>query len=202
MIHTTPSTPRALRDVSARGHRMTLLSQPHIAPLIQHALELRLNWGDVPFFDPFDGGTNARVLFLLEKPGPMASSSGFISRDNNDPTAEAVFRFMQEAGIPRPLSCIWNVVPGWNGTLRISGPELCAGVGCVEALVDLLPHLRVIVLVGKKAHRAEALLQGRAIPVLKSWHPSPINRAAAPDKWRSIPEQWRAASRLACSDAP
>jgi hypothetical protein len=50
----------------------------------------------VPDFDPLDGGVNAQVLFLLEKPGPMAAEdgkragSGFISRDNDDGTAEAI----------------------------------------------------------------------------------------------------------------
>ena len=185
-----------MRDAAVREQRATLLSLPHVASLTEYAKGLRAVWGDVPDFDPLDGGTRARALFLLEKPGPRASSSGFISRENDDPTAAAVFGFMQQAGIPRELSCIWNIVPGWNGTRRINGPELGAGVACVETLLKLLPELRVIVLVGKKAHRAEPLLQDRGIAILKSWHPSPINRAAAPEKWRSIPEQWRTAGAL------
>jgi hypothetical protein len=46
-------------------------------------------------------------LFLFEKLGPMtaeAGGSGFISRNNDDPTAEATFRFMEQAKIPRKLS--------------------------------------------------------------------------------------------------
>ena len=40
--------------------------------------------------------------------------SGFISRNNNDPTAEAIFQFMEQAGIDRKLTLIWNAIRGWN----------------------------------------------------------------------------------------
>jgi hypothetical protein len=75
-----------------------MLTLPHIAPLSAYAAKLRLRGSvEVPEFDPLDGGVNARILFLFEKPGPMTadgstfserSGSGFISRD--DPTAEAL----------------------------------------------------------------------------------------------------------------
>jgi hypothetical protein len=87
-------------------------------PLTSYAARLRER-GEVPEFDPCDGGTEAQLLFLFEKPGPMTSSqagSGFIGRNNDDPTAEATFRFMQSAGIPRKLTVTWNVIPWWNGT--------------------------------------------------------------------------------------
>ena len=83
---------------------------------------------EVPEFDPLDGGVDARVLFLLEKPGPMTSGvdgtkqrtgSGFISRNNDDPTAEAIFNFMQQAGISRKMTISWNVIPWWNGTRKV-----------------------------------------------------------------------------------
>jgi hypothetical protein len=46
-----------------------MLTLPHIAPLTAYAASLRLRGSvEVPEFDPLDGGTNARVLFLLEKP--------------------------------------------------------------------------------------------------------------------------------------
>ena len=34
------------------------------------------------------------------------SGSGFISRDNDDPTAEVIYNFMQQAGIPRRQTII------------------------------------------------------------------------------------------------
>ena len=53
---------------------------------------------------------------------------GFISRDNDDPTAEASFRFYREAGIDRKQSVVWNVIPGWNGTIKVTAAELRTGV--------------------------------------------------------------------------
>jgi hypothetical protein len=83
-----------------------MLHQPHIAPLTSFVTKLRahLDW-EFPDFDPLDGGSNADIMFLLEKPGPMTSAagkdSGFISRNNDDPTAEATFGFMKQADLPR-----------------------------------------------------------------------------------------------------
>src|SRR5882672_5086390 len=107
-----------MRDINVRLQRKAMLGLAHVAPLTAYAAELRQRDNvQVPDFDPLDGGVNARVLFLFEKPGPMTAESGprtgsgFISRDNDDPTAEATFKFMQQAGIPRKLTVIWNIVP-------------------------------------------------------------------------------------------
>ena len=61
------------------------------------------------------------------------SGSGFISRNNDDPSAAATIEFMEKAGIPRTLTVIWNVIPWWNGTRKVTGPELREGVECVRA---------------------------------------------------------------------
>src|SRR5215472_17455807 len=84
--------PRSMRDAAVREPRSAMLSESDMRPLTAHALKLRKSGqGQVPDFDPLDGGINARILFLFEKPGPMTSDgrgSGFISRNNDDPTAE------------------------------------------------------------------------------------------------------------------
>jgi len=99
----------------------------------------------VPEFDPLDGGVDARVLFLLEKPGRKTvdggsisgrSGSGFISRNNDDPTAAAAIDFMQKAGIPRKLTISWNVIPWWNGTKKVKASELRDGIGCLKELIQ------------------------------------------------------------------
>ncbi|WP_372624681.1 uracil-DNA glycosylase [Falsiroseomonas sp.] len=184
--------PRALRDTGARMRRRAMLALPHMQPLAAYAERLRTAkpGTEVPDFDPLDGGVNARVLFLFEKPGPMAGSSGFISRNNDDRTAEATFQFMLAAGVPREATCIWNVVPWWNGTRQVSLPELQEGAARAIELTDLLAELRVVVLVGLRAGRVERELRQRGLAVLSSYHPSPINRAAAPAKWNAIPAEW------------
>jgi hypothetical protein len=84
--------PRTLRDSRARERRLKLLSLAHDEPLTSYVHELRdRGFGEVPYFDPLDGGIKAEALFLFEKPGPQAAGSGFISRNNDDPTAENTF---------------------------------------------------------------------------------------------------------------
>ena len=68
---------------------------PHMIPLVAFVDRLRKRYSDayVPHFDQNDGGIEAEILLLFEKPGPMTDpkrgGSGLISQDNNDPTARA-----------------------------------------------------------------------------------------------------------------
>lgn len=104
------------------------------------------------------------MLFLFEKPRSMADpegGSGFISRNNDDTQAEATFRFMEQAGINRRDTVLWNVIPGWNKTIRIAKGELEKGRLALSALFTLLPHLRVVVLVGRKAEKVRADIEAR-----------------------------------------
>ena len=183
----TSDKPRSLRSAVAVRERRAMLDLPHIAPLRDYACMLRAEGrGTVPDFDPMDGGVGAAVLFLMEKPGPMTDDtalagrigSGFISRDNDDPTAEATFRFMAAAGIDRQLTITWNTAPWWNGTRAVTRDEITAGIQRLGLLFDLLPNLRVVVSVGSKARKASSLAAARGLPFVVSAHPSPINRAS------------------------
>ena len=174
-----------------------MLQMPHVAPLRDYVVKPRdRNLGEVPDFDPLDGGIDSQVLFLLEKPGPMTAEtgtrvgSGFISRNNDDGTAAATFSFMQQAGIPRKMTVTWNVVPWWNGTRKVTAQELSEGAKCVEELIGLLPALRVVVLVGAKAARARPFLETTRLASLTSAHPSPIVRARFRSRWDAIPAEW------------
>ena len=195
--------PRTMRFPEIRQARLGMLELDHIKPLNEFRRRLaEKSDAEFPHFDPADGGINASILFLLEKPGPMTSTerpgrsgSGFISRDNDDPTAEATFEFMRQAGLPREETVLWNVVPGWNGTRAISAPELKAGVADVENLLALMHGAKAIVLVGKKARRAEPLLHETGLQIFHSPHPSPLVRASQPEQWLSIPKLWAEAGR-------
>jgi uracil-DNA glycosylase len=136
------------------------------------------------------------MLFLFEKPGPMTDpegGSGFISRNNDDATAEAAFRFMLQAGIDRKDTVLWNVIPGWNKTIQIEKGELEQGRSALKTLLTFLPNLRVVVLVGRKAAQVQADIEERGLKVFVSHHPSPKVRAIYRDKWDSIPSVWAAA---------
>jgi hypothetical protein len=161
-----------------------------VAPLAAFARRLReRGYGAVADFDPLDGGVAAQALFLFEKVGPKASASGFISRNNDDGTAANTFRFLRQAGIPREVTCLWNVVPGWNGTISLTPTELARGAEALSELLALLPALRVVVLVGKRAQRAWSAIDCK-LPVIHSAHPSPKNYAMAREIWEAIPDEW------------
>jgi hypothetical protein len=176
--------PRSMRDEGVRQRRRAMLNLPHVAKLTAYAAKLRLRGSvEVPEFDPLDGGVHARVLFLFEKPGPMTADgssfhgragSGFISRNNDDPTAAATMEFMQKAGIPR----------------KLTGSELRDGVECVKELVQMLPNLAAVVMVGQNAARARRDLESTELALFTSDHPSPLVKAKFRKRWNAIPSEW------------
>ncbi len=191
--------PRTLRGPESRLLRISMLDAPHMAPLTEYTSNLRkMGYGEVPEFDPLDGGIEALVLFLFEKPGPMTANSssgrrngsGFISRNNDDPTAEATFNFMRTAGILRSQTIIWNVIPWWNKTRKVTSSELGEGVRYVKELIELLPKLRAVVFVGQKAVKARRHFTDTGLYLFSSDHPSPLVRANFPERWSAIPSDW------------
>lgn len=189
-----------------RERRRAMLDIPQMCPLLAFVADLRRRPGvEVPDFDPLDGGVDAKLLFLFEKPGPMTEGggagrrigSGFISRNNDDATAEATWHFMEQAGIPRRRTLTWNVIPWWNGTIDIDPKELADGLQATTQLIGLLPSLRSVILVGRKAERAAPFLTAAGLRVAASPHPSPRVRAGHPAKWQAIPGLWRAAAMQA-----
>ena len=175
--------------------RKTLLQQPNIKPLTQFVEKLRAeDYGQVPYFDPLDGGVKAKMLFLLEKPGKAGStSSGIMSRDNATQSCKNIRRFMTEAGIERTETLMWNVVPGWNGTQAIKVGELQRGIGALNELIAMLPNLSVVVCVGRRAQSAQPFITKSCLTFFSSHHPSPNNFAAAFTEWSAIPGIWRQA---------
>ena len=179
--------PKLLGRPDALDSRLQQIEERHVAPLTAFVRRLRIKAGgdaSIPFFDPWDGGTEAEILFLLEAPGPKARNSGFISRNNPDETAKNFFELLNEAGIPRRRSLLWNVVPWYLGTGKKIRPanasDIVSGIESLDELLGLLPRLRGIVLVGSKAQKAEGHLKQLrpSLFILACPHPSPmfINR--------------------------
>ena len=171
------------------ARRRAMLHLPHMAPLAAYAASLR-PLGTVPDMDPLDGGTHAEALFLLEKPGPAAARTGFVSRDNPAPTSAAIAAFMHQAGLARPRTLLWNAIPWWNGTTAVRSHELRAGLPHLAGLLVLLPRLRAVILVGARAAHARAALP-TGLHVFQTAHPSPQVRAAYPERWSAIAPMWR-----------
>lgn len=197
-----PPPTRALRDPAEIVRRRGMLGEPHAAPLARwvESLRARLPAWEFADFDPLAGGVEADMLFVLEKPGPKTSrdgGSGFISVDNDDATAEAACRFLHAAGIQRRRICQWNLIPGWDRTIAYRPADWRAGLPLLFEVVDLLKGLKVVVLVGGVAQRAEPALTAAGHAVVCSAHPSPRVRAARPELWGAIPGRWRAAREIA-----
>jgi hypothetical protein len=188
-------TPRSLKDQEKCRERRAMLTQKHVSCLASYVGLLRKKYpqSEFPDFDPLDGGTEAEILFLFEKPGRRTSSgeggSGFISRNNDDGTAAATFEMMKQAKLSRKATAIWNLVPGWNGTRKITSQEFRAGIDEVGNLLELFDRVTTVVLVGRRAQRAESQMP-KHLKIIKSAHPSPIVRATRPNVWKQISSAW------------
>ncbi|MBU1075451.1 uracil-DNA glycosylase [Patescibacteria group bacterium] len=179
--------PKSLGNENIRKKRTKLLKLKHFLPLTIFVNEIRKEQGvtkKIPYFDSFDGGVFAECLFVLEAPGSKAVRSGFVSRNNPDETAKNFFEMNNIAGIERDKTIIWNIIPWYIGSGNKIRPakqnDINKGIPYLTRLLPLLPHLRVIVLVGRKAQKIHAKLQAelngnyKNITILTCFHPSPV----------------------------
>ena len=184
----SPDAPKSLRDPAFLEARRATADADHVKPLRALAQRIAGERGaDVPDPDPLDGGVGARLLLLLETPGPSIGRTGFVSRDNATGTADNLFRFLAEAGIARRDTLIWNAVP-WvihapgarNRAPRRS--EATAAAPYFAPLLALLPRLAVVVPAGRFAQAAAAPLSRLRpdLPVIPIPHPSPTYVCTSP----------------------
>lgn len=135
----------------------------------------------LPHFDPADAGVAARALILMEAPGPKTvpewGGSGFISADNDDPTAKNVWNTRDAVGLHDHV-LEWNMVSWVLGRASVKPTATVLAQAAVElrGLLALLPDLRVIVLTGEKARQGwDNFLDlhiGHKYRVLRTVHPS------------------------------
>lgn len=155
--------------------RLQRLNEPHVAPLMAWVRTLRDHGYQVPNVDPNDGGIRARVLLLLESPGPKAVVSGFVSRDNPDPSARNMGRALDQAGLRRSDVLLWNIVPYCVSTAEQNKNATMADVRraarYTSQLFDLIPALKVIVFCGGVAKRGrEYLTIPKRLIKLETYH--------------------------------
>lgn len=135
--------------------------------------EIRREKGEVPSFSPYDGGTEAKCLFLLEAPGPQVRETGLVDRGNPDDSARNFTKANDQAGLDREDTISWNTVP-WYVDGNPADDQIREGISWLPALLQLLPRLRVVVLLGKTAWWAEPLLKvlRPELHVILAPHPS------------------------------
>ena len=180
--HTFQDEPKSLRSAGERSERLARADEPHVVELNDFVRRIRTKEHprEVPYFDPDDGGVGAYCLFLFEAPGPQAVRSGFVSRNNPDESAKNFFLLNVEAGLPRRLTVSWNIVPWYIGSgQRIraaTAKDIAQGLPYLQELLSILPNLKVLVLVGRKAQRVEHLVPQLlpGVDVVEMLHPSPL----------------------------
>jgi uracil-DNA glycosylase len=193
--------PKLLGDKEALELRMSQVDDAHIASLSQFVRRLRERMelhAAIPYIDPWDGGVEAEVLFLLEAPGPKAINSGFVSMNNPDETAKNFFEISREVGIDRKRIAIWNTVPWYIGSGKkirsANSADIVAGIETLAELLQLLPKLSAIVLVGGKAQKANGHIRSVAphFKVFTSPHPSPLFVNRKPENRGTLLRCWQA----------
>lgn len=156
----------------------------HIAPINHLVDDLRQDFlrGWAPYVAPIYGGIHARLLSLLRDPGPktrQGEGSGFLSMENDDPTAEMINAYFTEAGISANEVIPWNAYP-WYINRQPTAHELEAGIDPLRRLIDLLPNLKVVMIHGGDAkdswkrftRRFPRLVEDQRIHIIKTYHTS------------------------------
>ncbi len=188
-----PDAPKSLGDPAALAWRDGQRDAPHLRALWPYLDRLRREHGEVPDPDPLDGGASARLLVLLETPGPRIRGTGFVSRDNPTGTAANLFHSLAEAGIPRSDTLIWNAIP-WvihrpGARNRAPRPaEIRAGLATLPEFLSGLENLQAVVLAGRTAGQARPVI-GQVRPMLRVIdvpHPSPTYVCTSPEVGRAI----------------
>jgi uracil-DNA glycosylase len=161
--------------------KLCRLHEPKIEPLTKFGKEIHQATGEeIPYFDPDDGGVEARALFLLRDPGPTVRTTKFISRDNypykeRDQTAKNFTEANKEACLPRDHTVSWNAVP-WEVGQQKFDDELQKVIedGWLFKLLQKLAQLKVVVLLGGDARKLtrEVYLRRPNLHVLHGPHPS------------------------------
>jgi hypothetical protein len=207
--------PRANRDPAEIKRKRAMLDRDHIAPLTEFVWRLNRNRGGgelVPWFDPTEAGVYAPILALFEAPGGKATGqsgpkarpgSGFISADNDDPSAENMWHILREAGVDRTSEyTAWNIVPWYLGSDRKIAPptarDLDEALPALAELLGLLPRLQVVLLLGRHAQAGwKRAVLAPQLHVLKCPHPSPRALNGHPERRREIVDAFICARRLA-----
>lgn len=200
---------RLLSDPDELAARRRLAGARHLAGLRPFLADLRASGRAVPDPDPLDGGAAARVLVLLETPGPRIRGSMIVSRDNPSGTGRNLRAMLDGAGLSRADTLIWNVVP-WiiHAEAATNRPpsraELREGVATIPALLACLPRLRAVVLAGRSAAAAEPALaeSSPGLAIFRMHHPSPVIQCTDPAIPRGCAAALAAVAALLRVDVP
>jgi hypothetical protein len=173
-----------MRNSRYRAEQWSHRYDPHVEPINRLIDEL----GELddaarpPYIAPMYRGIRAPALAILRDPGPKAgggAGSGFLCVENDDQTAERQCAFFAEAGIDPANVVPWNAYP-WYINAKPNKAQLAVGTKPLRQLLELLPALRVVLLLGGDAqaawqlflHGHRSYIKTRGIEALPTYHPS------------------------------
>jgi len=171
---------RGNRRGSERQRRFEHRYDTRVAPINQLVDTLRRERGDdesIPYVDPDSGGVEARVLLLMQDPGPKASAitggSGFLSWDNDDDSADRICQALAAADLGWTELVPWNTIPWWTGG-SVKSPDKQRGIAVLRSrLLPLLPQATAVVTLGKVAHQGwESIRLGLGLRHFRTFHTS------------------------------
>jgi uracil-DNA glycosylase len=111
-----------------------------------------------------------------------------VSRNNPDETAKNFFLLNRQAGLPRKRTVTSNIVPWYVGgdtkIRAVMRVEVRACEPHLKELLGLLPQLRAVVLIGRKAQQARTLLERMpgGYAMFECPHPSPRSLNGRPER--------------------
>ncbi|EFJ1749927.1 uracil-DNA glycosylase [Escherichia coli] len=193
-----------LKNKEITRQRYESLYLPHIAPLTRWVQSYKKNGTDMPWFDPADGGINARILILLQSPAKSELSPRFVSQDNPGPSQQNLNRFLKQAKIKRQNIIIWNAIP-WlmptNTKIIPTRENINKGLNIIKSLMPLLKNVRVILLAGSVASKTRIFFEKEYphIVLLNMPHPSPLSLCRSPDISTKIKDTLQQAYLLTAS---
>jgi hypothetical protein len=199
----------AMADIRSREAKLERVREPRVAPLNAFVDQLRTRrGGTIPYIDPDWAGVDAKILFVMLRPGPRARESGLLSLENHDLTARYMLELLRKAAIPIDASAVWNIVP-WYGSRSelVSSHDIAEGTLYLNEFILLLPRLRSLVLVGRVAQSAElSLKMPSGVRVFRAPHTSPSNLHTNPGQrdiaLRAYCDAWAHAAEVRVQGGP
>jgi len=84
---------------------------------------------------------------------------------------------LDAAGLPRTTTLLWNIVPWYVGSEEkiraVKKSDITTAIPFLKELINFLPNLKAIVLVGRKAQNAKSqIIQLTSARLFESHHPS------------------------------
>jgi hypothetical protein len=175
---------RAMRDKAYRAYQWAQRYTGRVAAVNRFIDELGAGHeaGRPPYVPPICGGVDALLLSISRDPGPKAggiTGSGFLSVENDDPSAERMGRFLRSAEIDYGRVLPWNAYP-WYINSDPTTAQLSASVEPLRKLIALMPRLRVVTLHGAAAAKGwklflrqhHGLIERRGIVWVETYHTS------------------------------